>query len=273
MIGGLWNVRGLNKKGRLQCITDFIKEHRLDFVGFQETKKQNFQDSFLNYIHKDFAWQYLPAGGILVGFNERKFEALAQKVGSFSVAAIVRNCYDKFTWRLITVYGSPYDEGKQDFIFELDSLLVNWDGPTVIGGDFNLVCNSKEKSSDIINYKWTDLFLDWINKFGLIELKPSSRYFTWTNNQEQPILAAIYKFFCTTNFELKFPLAFVSTSSRASSDHVPLLLNLGIEETKKPSVFRFEKWWLQQAGFRELITKLWNLLVLSLIRQIFGSSN
>jgi hypothetical protein len=100
--------------------------------------------------------------------------------------------------------------------------------------------------------------LDWINKFGLIELKPSTISFTWTNNQEQPILAAIDKIFCTTNFELKFPLAFVTTSSRASSDHVPLILNLGIEEVKKPNIFRFEKWWLQQPDFRELITKLWN---------------
>ena len=81
MIGALWNIRGLNKEGRLQCITDFVKENHLDFVGFQETKKKSFQDSFLKYVQKDFNWQYLhangTAGGILVGFSERKFEVLA----------------------------------------------------------------------------------------------------------------------------------------------------------------------------------------------------
>ena len=128
----------------------------------------------------------------------------------------------------------------------------------MIDGDFNLVCNVKDKSDGVINHKWADLFMDWVNKFGLIELKPSSRVFTWTNNQEQPILAAIDKIFCTTNFEHKFSLAFVSTSSRASSDHVPLLLNFGLEERRKPSMFRFEKWWLQQPDFKELIAKLWN---------------
>lgn len=100
--------------------------------------------------------------------------------------------------------------------------------------------------------------MDLINKFGLIELKPSNRSFTWTNNQERPILAAIDKIFCTTNFEQKFPLAYVTTSSRASSDHVPLILNLGPEGGKKPSIFRFEKWWLEPPDFRELIYKLWN---------------
>jgi hypothetical protein len=113
----------------LQCITDFVRDNNLDFVGLQETTKQNFHDSFLNYIHRDFAWRYLPAdgtaGGILVGFNQRKFEVLAWKIGVFSVAAIVKNCQDNFTWRLITVYGSPYDEGKQEFLVELENLLDN----------------------------------------------------------------------------------------------------------------------------------------------------
>ena len=46
MIGATWNVRGLNKTGKLQCITDFVVGNKLDFVGFQETKKDNFDDAF-----------------------------------------------------------------------------------------------------------------------------------------------------------------------------------------------------------------------------------
>ena len=41
----------------------------------------------------------------------------------------------------ISVYGSAYEEGKADFIQELSSLLENWDGPALVGGDFNLVSN------------------------------------------------------------------------------------------------------------------------------------
>jgi len=41
MIGAFWNVRGLNKEGRLQSVTDFVNENKLEFVGFQETKKKN----------------------------------------------------------------------------------------------------------------------------------------------------------------------------------------------------------------------------------------
>jgi exonuclease III len=182
MIGAFWNIRGLNKDGRLQCLADFVKNNSLDFVGLQETKKKNFNESFLTYVHKDFNWHMLPAkgtaGGILVGLNDRKFEMLACMNGEFCASITVKNCFDKFVWRLIVVYGSPYEEGKLRFIQELESLLDNWDGPTVMGGDFNLVSKCKEKSNGVVNVKWVDLFKDWINTFGLIELKPSCRTYT-----------------------------------------------------------------------------------------------
>jgi hypothetical protein len=34
-------------------------------------------------------------------------------------------------------------------------------------------------------------------------------------------------------------------------------LNFGVDEPRKPSVFRFEKWWLNHHGFREFVTKVW----------------
>jgi exonuclease III len=90
MIGATWNIRGLNKRGKLQCITDFIKDNNIDLVSFQETKKESFEDSFLTYVHKDFVWNSLPAsgtaGGILVGLNSRKFEALAWQSTNFFVS-------------------------------------------------------------------------------------------------------------------------------------------------------------------------------------------
>lgn len=39
MKGATWNIRGLNKRGKLQCITNFINDNKVDFVSFQETKR------------------------------------------------------------------------------------------------------------------------------------------------------------------------------------------------------------------------------------------
>jgi endonuclease/exonuclease/phosphatase (EEP) superfamily protein YafD len=45
----------------------------------------------------------------------------------------MRNYIDNSVWRLL----------------ELDSLLANWDGPTIIGGDFNIVITAKDKNNGL----------------------------------------------------------------------------------------------------------------------------
>ena len=36
------------------------------------------------------------------------------------------------------------------------------------------------------SHRWADEFNSWVNKWALIELNPSNKKFTWTNNQEHP---------------------------------------------------------------------------------------
>lgn len=146
---------GLNQRGKLQCIADFVNENKLDFVGLQETKKDSFNDSFLAQVHKEFVWDYLPvegtAGGILIGLNGNKFEALAWRKTKSCVAFMIRNVVDKFVWRFVSVYGSSYEEGEANFIQELHEVTDYWSRPTLFGGDFNLVTNVKEKRNGLVN--------------------------------------------------------------------------------------------------------------------------
>ena len=68
-----WNVRGINAPGRKTLILDTISKVHPSIIGFQETKKENFADSYLKSLcgPKNFAWHHLPsngtAGGILMG--------------------------------------------------------------------------------------------------------------------------------------------------------------------------------------------------------------
>jgi hypothetical protein len=60
------------------------------------------------------------------------------------------------------VYGSAYEEKKQEFISELHELFLNWDGPAMIGGDFNLIRSSQDKNYLNIDYRWVDKFNTWV---------------------------------------------------------------------------------------------------------------
>jgi hypothetical protein len=153
--------------------------NKLDFVGFQETKKEILTNNFLDAINKNFAWNYIlangTAGGILVGVKQDSLEVLGWQGFKYCAIMIIRNNTDKFTWSLIVVYGSPYDETKLEFIDELHFVMGLWDGPTLIGGDFNLVRSQKEKNNGMVNFTHTSRFKDWINLWGLIEIKDPSR--------------------------------------------------------------------------------------------------
>jgi hypothetical protein len=101
----------LNKAGRLKCISEFISLNKLEFVGFQETKKEFLSNNVLDAINKNFSWNYIPAkgsaGGILVGVKQDSLEVLGWQGLKYCAVLIIRNIIDKFTWRLIVVYGSP----------------------------------------------------------------------------------------------------------------------------------------------------------------------
>jgi exonuclease III len=71
-----WNIRSLNMPGRMLGLESLIREYRVDFVGIQETKKEDFAPAFLKILScpVSFIWEFLPAkkttGGILLGVRE-----------------------------------------------------------------------------------------------------------------------------------------------------------------------------------------------------------
>ena len=92
------------------------------------------------------------------------YTVVVSDILSFSVSIMITDKKSCFGWKLIVVYGSPYEEGKQAFLDELHYVLSKWQGPTIVGGDFNLVRFSSDKSNFRINHKWADAFNDWVNK-------------------------------------------------------------------------------------------------------------
>lgn len=93
--------------------------------------------------------------------------------------------------RIYTAYGSAYEEGKHEFISELHSLFLNWIGPAIIGGDFNLVRTQEDKSNGNLDFRWTEKFNVWVDMWSLLENDMSSRNYTLCNNQENRCLKPI----------------------------------------------------------------------------------
>jgi hypothetical protein len=76
----------------------------------------------------------------------------------FSVSVLVKEKIKDIAIRITTVYGSPYEEGKQDFLSELHQLSLNWNDPSLIGTYFNLIRCQSDKRSSNVKFKWIDRF-------------------------------------------------------------------------------------------------------------------
>jgi hypothetical protein len=193
----------------------------------------------------EFTWNYLLArgttGGVLVGVRDKSLLVSNVSTLKSSVSCMLLDKRNNFSWKPVVVYVSPYEEARMEFIDELHLVLSSWQGPIVIRGDFNLSRFVYEKSNGRINQKWADCFNDWVNKWGMIELSPTNRKFTWSNNQKNMVLAKLDRVFVSTEWEAVFPLARVVGLEKKVSDHVPLLLDSGENCERAKKKIRFEK--------------------------------
>ena len=68
-------------------------------------------------------------------------------------------------------------------------------------------------------------------------------------------MAKIDRIFVSTEWDSGFPLATVKCLDRFPSDHNPLVLETGSNVFFGKKRFRFEKWWLYQDVFSDIVKK------------------
>jgi hypothetical protein len=105
-------------------------------------------------------------------------------------------------------------------------------------------------------------FKELLQRANLIDLGFKGPAYTWTNSQfrSQPIYQRLDSAIVSTNWQEKFPSAYVSHLYMVYSDHCPILLQIK-PRIKRNKVFRMEHWWMQLRGFDEECERLWRLSV------------
>ena len=127
-----WNPRGLNRPDKFIRVHDLIREICPDIICFSKTKKVDFTTMQLQQLdpHDKFCWRWLSAndtaGGIIVGISVDLFDVISWDIHLFSVSALLKCKKDGTIWKLISVYGSAYEEHKLEFINELHNVYANW---------------------------------------------------------------------------------------------------------------------------------------------------
>jgi hypothetical protein len=202
-------------------------------------------------------------------------EVLTCSEGDFHVKLHIRNKSDNFIWSLVTVYGAAQVEHKAAFLRELVNLAKDNPYPIIIGGDFNLLRFSHEKSRGRFDNYWPFLFNAVIDSLDLKEIEMVGRQFTWANNLPEPTYEKLDRVLMDHNWESKYPMVSVRVLPRIEglSDHAPILLTTGKHRTQCKRQFKFELGWLQCEAFRIWLREYGRDLLLVLVLSKGGIIN
>jgi len=61
------------------------------------------------------------------------FNMVVGDVLMFLVSVMLTNKTNGFVWKLVVVYGPAYDDLKQEFLEELETVMGAWNGPVLVG--------------------------------------------------------------------------------------------------------------------------------------------
>jgi hypothetical protein len=163
---------------------------------------------------------------------------------------------DGTKWQITVVYGPQGDAEKLQFLQELAAIPCPAHGRWLILGDFNLIYQAEDKNNSNLNRRLMGSFKAMIDDLNLKEIGLNGRRFTWSNEQDNPTLTRIDRFFCTPDWELSFPTCFLHSLPSLMSDHTPLLLQGELEHCHN-NTFRFENFWVKVDDFRDVVEQVW----------------
>ncbi|KAF5447539.1 hypothetical protein F2P56_033088 [Juglans regia] len=159
-----WNVRGINDINKRLRIRSLIHSWKIDFVCLQETKLDFVDRSIICSLWRGsfVGWTYLASsgasGGVLVMLDSRVLEMVEDCISVFSVAYVLRNLEDGWTWALASVYGPNRDWDRYLLWDEVSVFYSLWDLPCCICGDFNIIRFPSEGGFIFYDYSYGGFF-------------------------------------------------------------------------------------------------------------------
>ncbi|KAK9689228.1 hypothetical protein RND81_09G044700 [Saponaria officinalis] len=135
--------------------------------------------------------------------------------------------------------------------------------PWLVIGDFNVVRRVEDKIGKHPPTVWEMMdFNGCIGHCGLSELPSYRGPFTWTNNQDgvDRGWSKLDWALVNSTWLLLFPNSKVDILSSGTSDHAPLLVNMGVSFAV-PKAFKFLNSWTAHTDFLTVVSAAWSTTV------------
>ncbi|GKE23718.1 RNA-directed DNA polymerase, eukaryota, partial [Tanacetum coccineum] len=175
----------LNQKAKQEWVKKLCTTNKVNFVSLQETKMENIDLWCIKRCWGNVAFDYVyseaigQSGGILSIWDPNVFQKSNHTISDYFT--LVRGVWVSSgrSLLIISIY-APQELSEKKILWEyLCSTLANWDGDTVIMGDFNEVRDSCERFGSVFHKQGAKVFNDFIAKSGLFDVPLGGCSFTW----------------------------------------------------------------------------------------------
>lgn len=257
-----WNVRGLGRHKKCTDVKATISSTACSVLCLQESKLQDISHfkaiSFLPPSLRTF--HSIPAsgtaGGIITAWDDNLLSCSKVVDGPFTLTCWFDSRADDLSFAVTNVYG-PCDYAlKPLFLQSLVDLKPDISCPWTIIGDFNITLRPSDKSTPHFNMLEANLFSSTINTLQLQDLPLLDRRYTWSNQQEVPILVRLDRALANVPWATNFPDTSLSSITRTTSDHVPIRLSAKTT-IPKSTIFRLDRSLLNIPLFKEKVVTNW----------------
>ncbi|KAL8156414.1 hypothetical protein AgCh_001488 [Apium graveolens] len=165
-------------------------------------------------------------------------------------------------WRYTGFYGCPERGRRQESWNLLKDLAGRSNLPWCIIGDFNDMMSADEKRRGRPHpFHLIQDFVDVVNECGLRDLGYVGDKYTWEKSRGKPnwIQERLDRGLANQDWCSLFPQAEVQNLEVATSDHLPLFLNLNKQVYQvKERRFKFENSWLREKECELVVRNGWN---------------
>ncbi|XLR56294.1 hypothetical protein S83_006966 [Arachis hypogaea] len=244
----IWNVRGAASNAFRRTFKDMYRHHRPDLVVLLETKCSGstvttvIQQLGLKYHIVEETQGF--AGGIWVCWNKDDFYINAIENHNQYIYVKVQEPNVR-KWYFTAVYASPHSQIRRNVWMKLRNIANSMEGDWLIAGDFNEIKVTTEKKGGVATDRSAcNLFANWINSCGLIDLGFVGSRYTWRGPKWEGLDRVFKKLdraLSNSFWRTRFDEAKVEILARTNLDHHPLLIKMANDpNSRRDRPFRFE---------------------------------
>eukprot|EP00253_Pinus_taeda_P008456 PITA_08456 len=250
-----------------EAIRNLIRIEAPDILLLQETKME--EPEFLQVSKK--LWKNSDAsavaargasGGLGALWNGNIFSLVEKASNTHWEMLKMQHVTTKEILCLFNVY-VPVNAGEKKSCW--DSLRQQADLVTlenvIIAGDLNTTLHSSEKrGSSIVRVSAREWVEDLLQDWDLLDIKPVSGMFTWSNKRIGPshIAARLDRFLVHSSFLLFGLDACMHILPCSTSDHKPIKLTLHAHVDLGPIPFKFSPMWIKEPKFLQVVKESWS---------------